>query len=78
MGNEVFIVSCPDYDQAEEKTADLLTMMGGMGQFAAPGEEIVLKANLLICCYCCHEMCPDGAIELRSSILHRIVGRFGW
>jgi len=27
-------------------------------------------------CYCCHEMCPDDAIELRSSLLHRIVGRF--
>jgi len=27
-------------------------------------------------CYCCHEMCPNDAIELRSSLLHRIASRF--
>jgi len=26
-------------------------------------------------CYCCHEMCPDDAIELRSSLLHRMVSQ---
>lgn len=26
-------------------------------------------------CYCCHEMCQDNAIELRSSLLHRLINR---
>ena len=47
MDNKVFVVRCPDYEQAGEKIAELLAMMGGMGQFVAPGEKIVLKVNLL-------------------------------
>jgi Fe-S-cluster-containing hydrogenase component 2 len=27
-------------------------------------------------CYCCHEMCPHDAVELRSSLLRRIISRF--
>ena len=45
--NTVYIVSCPDYGQVEEKMQALLAMMGGMGKFAAKGERIVLKPNLL-------------------------------
>lgn len=26
-------------------------------------------------CYCCHEMCPEDAIALRRSLLHRLVNR---
>ena len=26
-------------------------------------------------CYCCHEMCPQDAIELRRGLLYRIVNR---
>jgi uncharacterized protein (DUF362 family)/Pyruvate/2-oxoacid:ferredoxin oxidoreductase delta subunit len=47
MDNKVYIVRCPDYDQVEEKITELIGMMGGMSQFAAPGEKIVLKVNLL-------------------------------
>ena len=43
----VYVVSCPDYGQVEEKIGELLAMMGGMQQFAAAGERIVLKPNLL-------------------------------
>lgn len=45
--DKVFAVRCPDYEQAGKKITELLAMMGGMGQFAAPGEKIVLKVNLL-------------------------------
>jgi uncharacterized protein (DUF362 family)/Pyruvate/2-oxoacid:ferredoxin oxidoreductase delta subunit len=45
--NEVYVVKCPDYDHVEEKMKELLAMMGGMSQFAKPGEKIVLKVNLL-------------------------------
>jgi uncharacterized protein (DUF362 family) len=45
--DKVFAVRCPDYEQAGKKTTQLLAMMGGMGQFVAPAEKIVLKVNLL-------------------------------
>jgi len=64
----VFVVRCPDYDQAEEKIAELLTMMGGMGQFAAPGEKIVLKVNLL------QPTAPEKAITTHPAVV-AAVGR---
>ena len=48
MDNRVFVVSCPDYGQAGERTAELLDMMGGMDKFASTGESIALKVNLLL------------------------------
>ena len=47
MECRVFVAACPDYAQAEEKTAELIERMGGMGRFARPGETLLLKANLL-------------------------------
>ena len=47
MECRVFVAACPDYAQAEEKTAELIERMGGMGRFARPGEPLVLKATLL-------------------------------
>lgn len=47
MNSQVYIVSCPDYDQVDEKMDKLISMMGGMNQFVEPNEKIVLKANLL-------------------------------
>lgn len=46
--NKVYVVKCPDYKQVEEKMDILLSMMGGIGQFAKAGEKIVLKPNLLV------------------------------
>ncbi len=34
-----------------------------------------IDKNNCIRCYCCHEMCEYDAIELRSSILHRMFNR---
>ncbi len=48
MDNKVYIVKCPDYEQAREKLAELMAMMNGMDSFAKPGEKIVLKTNLLL------------------------------
>ncbi|HDS44921.1 MAG TPA: DUF362 domain-containing protein [Methanomicrobia archaeon] len=48
MNNQVFVVRCPDYEQVEDRMADLLAMMGGMREFVAAGEKIVLKPNLLL------------------------------
>jgi uncharacterized protein (DUF362 family) len=48
MDHEVYVVKCPDYEQAGEKVAELLAAMGGMERLVAPGEQIVLKVNLLL------------------------------
>ena len=45
--NKVFVVRCPDYDHVGDRMSELLSMMGGPGRFAALGEKIVLKVNLL-------------------------------
>lgn len=34
-----------------------------------------IDAKSCIRCYCCHEMCAEEAIELRSSWLYRAVNR---
>lgn len=47
MNNKVYAVPCPAYEEADEKLSTLIDMLGGMSQFAKPGEKIVLKVNLL-------------------------------
>lgn len=47
MEKSVYVVTCPTYQQAEEKIARLLEMMGGIERFVRPGEKIALKVNLL-------------------------------
>ncbi len=48
MDNKVFAVRCPDYDQAKVKMTELFKLMGGIGAFVSEGENIILKANLLL------------------------------
>ena len=66
MENRVYIVRCPDYDQVEDKAAELLDMMGGIEQFAAPGEKIVLKANLLMAAE------PERAVTTHPAVVAAI------
>lgn len=47
MKENVYVVRCESYDEAPEKLAKLLAMMGGMNRFVTSGEKITLKANLL-------------------------------
>jgi uncharacterized protein (DUF362 family)/Pyruvate/2-oxoacid:ferredoxin oxidoreductase delta subunit len=35
----------------------------------------VINYDDCIRCYCCHELCPEGAVELRRSLLGRIIYR---
>jgi uncharacterized protein (DUF362 family)/NAD-dependent dihydropyrimidine dehydrogenase PreA subunit len=44
---KVYVVRCESYGRVEEKTAELINLMGGMQKYARPGEKIVLKPNLL-------------------------------
>ena len=41
------MASCPNYDGAEEALRNLLAKLGGMERFVAPGQRVLLKANLL-------------------------------
>jgi len=63
VDNKVYIVRCPDYEQVEEKIAELLSMMNGMTSFAGPGEKIVLKANLL------QAAKPEKAVTTHPSVV---------
>lgn len=47
MDHKVYIISCSDYTEVEDRLATLIARMGGIGHFAQPGEEILLKCNLL-------------------------------
>jgi uncharacterized protein (DUF362 family)/NAD-dependent dihydropyrimidine dehydrogenase PreA subunit len=62
MDNKVYIVKCPDYEQVEERMTDLIGLMGGIEQFAAPGEKIALKVNLLLAAE------PEEAITTHPAI----------
>jgi uncharacterized protein (DUF362 family)/Pyruvate/2-oxoacid:ferredoxin oxidoreductase delta subunit len=68
MDNKVHIVRCGDYEQVEEQMAELLTMMGGMNQFAASGEKIALKVNLL------QVAAPEKAVTTHPAVV-AAVGR---
>jgi uncharacterized protein (DUF362 family)/Pyruvate/2-oxoacid:ferredoxin oxidoreductase delta subunit len=66
--NKVYAVKCPGYEQAEDKLAELLHMMGRIDQFAASGEKIALKVNLLLAAE------PEKAITTHPAIV-AAVGR---
>jgi uncharacterized protein (DUF362 family)/ferredoxin len=68
MENTVYIVRCQTYDQAEEKVAELLEMMGGINRFVKKDEKIILKANLL------RAANPDKMVTTHPSII-AAVGR---
>ena len=63
MDNKVYTIKCRDYDQVEEKTLELMSMMGGMGQFASPGEKIVMKVNLL------QAATPEKAVTTHPAVV---------
>ncbi len=39
------------------------------------GKYALINHKNCIRCYCCHEICQDKAIELRSNLLHRLINR---
>ncbi|MDY6843299.1 MAG: DUF362 domain-containing protein [Thermodesulfobacteriota bacterium] len=63
MDHKVYVVTCPDYEHVDDKIAELLNMMGGMGQFVTRGEKIVLKANLL------QSVEPEKAVTTHPSVV---------
>jgi uncharacterized protein (DUF362 family)/NAD-dependent dihydropyrimidine dehydrogenase PreA subunit len=63
MNNKVYAVSCPTYEEAEEKMRVLLNMLGGMSQFVKPDEKIVLKVNLL------QGVAPEKAVTTHPKVV---------
>jgi uncharacterized protein (DUF362 family)/Pyruvate/2-oxoacid:ferredoxin oxidoreductase delta subunit len=39
------------------------------------GGSVAINSDNCIRCFCCQEICPEGAIEIRASIVSRILGR---
>lgn len=68
MNNKVYLIRCMDYDQVETKTAELMAGLGGVGQFVAAGENIVLKVNLL------QAAAPEKAVTTHPALV-TAVGR---
>jgi Uncharacterized conserved protein len=66
MDNKVYIVRCDSYDNAEEKMAELLRLMGGIEKFAFRDEKIVLKVNLL------RGSNPDKAISTHPKVVSAV------
>lgn len=60
---KVYVVRCPEYSQAGEKTTALIDRMGGIGRFTSRGEKIVLKPNLLAAAE------PEKAVTTHPSVL---------
>jgi uncharacterized protein (DUF362 family)/ferredoxin len=60
---QVFVVRCPAYEQAGEQLDKLIKMMGGMSRFAGPGEQVALKANLLI------GSPPEKAVTIHPAVV---------
>ncbi len=61
--DKVYVVRCPEYSQAGEKTTALIDRMGGIGRFTSRGEKIVLKPNLLAAAE------PEKAVTTHPSVL---------
>jgi uncharacterized protein (DUF362 family) len=68
MADKVYLIKCPSYEQVETKLAEMLEMMGGIAQFAAPWERIALKANLVV------PACPERAATTHPAVV-AAVGR---
>jgi len=66
MDNRVYIVQCPDYSHVEKKMGELLSMMGGINQFAKPDEKIVLKVNLL------QPAKPEQAVSTHPTVVSAV------
>jgi uncharacterized protein (DUF362 family)/Pyruvate/2-oxoacid:ferredoxin oxidoreductase delta subunit len=63
MPYTVYVHRCPDYDQVEEKTAELLEMMGGISKYIKAGDRVALKPNLL------QAASPEKAITTHPRIV---------
>ncbi|MCL2321346.1 MAG: DUF362 domain-containing protein [Oscillospiraceae bacterium] len=66
MKTSVYIVKCDSYEKADEKLLNLISLMGGMGQFAKPGEKITLKVNLL------SSTAPEKAVTTHPAIVSAV------
>lgn len=70
LNQQVAIVECPEYEP--EKVAKgiqrLVDLLGGWKEFARPGENIVIKPNLLM------KKRPDEAVTTHPSVVEAVAG----
>lgn len=69
MDNKVYVVRCPDYSQAGEKIGELLAMMGGIEHYVKPGEDLLLKVNLLA------PAAPEKAVTTHPAVAAAVAGQ---
>jgi uncharacterized protein (DUF362 family)/ferredoxin len=64
----VALVRCSSYDEAavDEAVARGLALLGGAGQFVAPGEQILLKPNLLVA------SAPEQAVTTHPAVFRAV------
>jgi ferredoxin len=64
-GCQTCMLSCP---------VQAITMSGPGGKRTASGKKTaVMDAAICIRCYCCHELCPENAIDLERGRLGRLL-----
>ncbi len=63
MENLVYAVKCESYQKAIAKLNELIGSMGGIGSFVSAGENILLKANLLLAA------APEKAVTTHPNIV---------
>jgi len=62
MKCKVYIIKCPDYEQAQDKLNILLSGMGGMEKYIQHGSNVLIKPNLL-----------DAALPEKAKTTHPAV-----
>ena len=68
LRSSVALVRCDDYDESRvyEAVGQGLALLGGVGQFVAPGEKVLLKVNLLA------GAAPEKVVTTHPSVLKAI------
>ncbi len=66
MDNNVYIIKCNDYTDVKIKLPELIKMLGGIEKYAARGEKIALKVNLL------NAVRPEAAVTTHPAIVSAI------
>jgi len=70
--SHVALVRCPDYqaEGVEQAVKHGLELLGGAGRFAAPGEKILLKPNILV------GASPDNHISPHPQVFRAVARAF--
>jgi uncharacterized protein (DUF362 family) len=70
MPATVALARCPSYDPplVQEALLRTLDLAGGLASFARKGDRVTWG-------FCCHELCPSGAVTEKPSAVKRLLAR---